>query len=407
MEYFGILCKLGEFQEFAEALFGQLSVEIDEEREIVGLAVKANDDIANKVQFKKLDEIANEILPDFKNKVEGFLGIKVPENVSLNFPELEELKRVKGKKVFADKESKEFVTELFNAVAKENLKRIAELMQQDTAKYLVYSTYAIQYISKITTTYGDYLDSIIYLNKFILSRYPQIILHKQGEPYETKFENVNSGYLGAVKMTVLEELIHSVQENLQQVNKNAAMEVNRINEELAKIILSLDTETVNKLSEYCQLQAVPDDFPFAKKANLFFFLNPDHFLIEQIGPDVMTFTHVEIDPKIGESVPQLLDIYKKWLVPIQQHHAAFTAMEGMAAFAIENILKDDSDFQNYLTTFMGTDFSSYQVRKSMGKDFTKIIYEKLGKDTFKKMIEIPPNTRELKDPQLYLNKLSL
>ena len=407
MEYFRILCELGEFQEFAEALFGQLSVEIDEEREIVGLAVKANDDIANKVQFKKLDEIANEILPDFKNKIEEFLGIKVSENISLNFPELEELKRVKGKKVFADKESKEFVTELFNAVAKENLKKIAELMQQDTAKYLVYSTYAIQYISKITTTYGDYLDSVIYLNKFILSRYPQIILHKQGEPYEVRFENVNSGYLGAVKMTVLEELIHSVQENLQQVNKNAAMEVNRINEELAKIILSLDSETVNKLSEYCQLQAVPDDFPFAKKANLFFFLNPDHFLIEQIGPDVMTFTHVEIDPKIGESIPQLLDIYKKWLVPIQQHHAAFTAMEGMAAFAIENILKDDSDFQNYLTTFMGTDFSSYQVRKSMGKDFTKIIYEKLGKDTFKKMIEIPPNTRELKDPQLYLNKLSL
>jgi hypothetical protein len=135
-------------------------------------------------------------------------------------------------------------------------------------------------------------------------------------------------------------------------------------------------------------------------------LNPDHFLIEQIGPDVMTFTHVEIDPKIGESIPQLLDIYKKWLVPIQQHHAAFTAMEGMAAFAIENILKDDKDFQNYLTTFMGTDFSAYQVRKSMGKDFTKTIYEKLGINTFKKMIEIPPNTKELKDPQLYLKKLS-
>ncbi|MDH3794760.1 MAG: hypothetical protein OER78_06760, partial [Nitrosopumilus sp.] len=304
-------------------------------------------------------------------------------------------------------ESKEFVAKLFEAVAKENLKKIAELMQQDTAKYLVYSTYAIQYISKITTTYGDYLDSVIYLNKFILSRYPQIILHKQGEPYETRFENVNSGYQGAVKMTVLEELIHSAQENLQQVNKNAAMEVNKINEELAKIILALNTETVNTLSEYCQLQAVPDDFPFAKKANLFFFLNPDHFLIEQIGPDVMTYTHVEIDPKIKESIPELLDIYKKWLVPIQQHHAAFTTMEGMAGFAIENILKDDEDFQNYLTTFMGTDFSSYQVRKSMGKDFTKIVYEKLGKNTFKKMIEIPPSTKELKDPQLYLNKLSL
>ncbi|MFQ5476598.1 MAG: hypothetical protein ACE5DT_06155 [Nitrosopumilus sp.] len=397
---------MGEFEEFAEALFGQLSVELDEEKEITELAIKAKDGLADKVQFKELEDIANEVFPIYKNKVEEFLGIKVPDNLQLKFPELEDLKKLKGNKVFADKESKEFVTELFNAVAKEDLKKIAELMQQDTGKYLVYSTYAIQYISKLTTTYGDYLDGVIYLNKFILSKYPQIILHKQGEPYESRFENVNSGYFGAVKMTVLEELIHSVQENLQQVNKNAAMQVNKINEELANIILALDTETINKLAEYCQLQAVPDDFPFAKKANLFFFLNPDHFLIEQIGPDVMTFTHVEMDPKIGEAIPQLLDIYKKWLVPIQQHHAAFTAMEGMAGFAIENILKDDEDFQNYLTTFMGTDFSSYQVRKSMGKDFTKTVYEKLGKDTFKKMIEIPPNTRELKDPQLYLKKMS-
>ncbi len=397
---------MGEFQEFTEALFGQLSVEIDEEKEIIKLASTAKEDLKGKAEFNSLENIATEIFSTYKNKVEEFLEVKIPENIELKFPELTELKRLKGEKVFADKESKEFVTELFNAVAKENKTRIAELMQEDTAKYLVYSTYAIQYISKITTTYGDYLDSIIYLNKFILSRYPEIILHKQGEPYNARFENVNSGYLGAVKMTVVEELIHAAQGNLQQVNKNAAIEVNKINEELAGIILSLDTETINKLSEYCQLQAVPDDFPFAKKANLFFFLNPDHFLIEQIGPDVMTFTHVEIDPKIGESIPQLLDIYKRWLVPIQQHHAAFTAMEGMAAFAIENILKDDKDFQNYLTTFMGTDFSSYQVRKSMGKDFTKTVYGKLGTKTFKKMIEVPPNTRELKDPQLYINKLS-
>ena len=397
---------MGEFQEFTEALFGQLSVEIDEEKEIIKLASRAKEDLKGKVEFNNLESIAADVFSTYKNKVEEFLDVKIPENIELKFPELTDLKRLKGEKVFADKESKEFVTELFNAVAKENKTRIAELMQEDTAKYLVYSTYAIQYISKITTTYGDYLDSIIYLNKFILSRYPEIILHKQGESYDTKFENVNSGYVGAVKMTVVEELIHAAQENLQQVNKNAAIEVNKINEELAGIILSLDSETINKLSEYCQLQAVPDDFPFAKKANLFFFLNPDHFLIEQIGPDVMTFTHVEIDPKIGEAIPQLLEIYKKWLVPIQQHHAAFTAMEGMAAFAIENILKDDKDFQNYLTTFMGTDFSSYQVRKSMGKDFTKIVYEKLGTKTFKKMIEVPPNTKELKDPQLYLKKLS-
>ena len=396
---------MGEYEEFAEALFGQLSVEIDEEKEITKLAIKANEDLAGKIDFQKLEDIAKNIFPDFKKKVEEFLGVEIENNLQIKFPELEELKKLKGDKVFAENNAKEFVNELFNAVAQEDLKKIADLMQQDTAKYLVYSTYAIQYISKITTTYGDYLDSIIYLNKFILSRYPQIILHKQGEPYESRFENVNSGYMGAVKMTILEELIHSAQGNLQQVNKNAAMEVNKINEELAKIILSLDSQTINKLSEYCQLQAVPDNFPFAKKANLFFFLNPDHFLIEQIGPDVMTFTHVEIDPKIGELIPQLLDIYKRWLVPIQQHHAAFTAMEGMAGFVIENMLKEDKDFQNYLTTFMGTDFSSYQVRKNMGKDFTRIVYEKLGQKTFKKIIEIPPNTRELKDPQLYLKKL--
>jgi len=396
---------MSEFDEFAEALFGQLSVEINEEKEIMRLAQKANEDLQSKVEFEKIEDIVRRVFPSLKEKVEGFLDVKIPE-IKIEFPELKELKKLKGDKVFSDEESKEFVNKLFIGVANEDSKSIAELMKNDTAKYLVYSTYAIQYISKISTTYGDYLDNVIYLNKFILSRYPQIILHKQGEPYSTRFENVNSGYLGAIKMTVLEEMIHSSQQNLQKVNKNAATNVNKINEELARIILSLDNDTINKLSEYLQLQAVPDDFPFAKKANLFFFLNPDHFLIEQIGPDVMTFTHVEIDPKISESIPELLDIYKRWLIPIQQHHAAFTTMEGMAAFAIENILKDDRDFQNYLTTFMGTDFSSYQVRKNMGKEFTKIMHEKLGKSAFRKMIENPPNTRELKDPQLYLKRTS-
>jgi hypothetical protein len=56
---------------------------------------------------------------------------------------------------------------------------------------------------------------------------------------------------------------------------------------------------------------------------------------------------------------------------------------------------------------MGTDFSSYQVRKSIGKEFTKTIYEKLGNNGFKKIIINPPNTREIKEPQLYLKRLSL
>jgi len=81
-------------------------------------------------------------------------------------------------------------------------------------------------------------------------------------------------------------------------------------------------------------------------------------------------------------------------------------MEGMAEFSVQNILKDDKDFQNYLTTFMGTDFSAYQVRKSMGKDFTQKIYEKHRKATFKMLIENPPTTKEIKEPQLYLKRIS-
>ena len=97
---------MGEFQEFAEALFGQLSVEIEEEKEIAELAVKAKEDIGRKVEFKGLEEMANEILPDFKNKVEEFLGMKIPGEIQIKFPELEELKKLKGNKVFAEKESK-------------------------------------------------------------------------------------------------------------------------------------------------------------------------------------------------------------------------------------------------------------------------------------------------------------
>ena len=138
---------MGEFQEFTEALFGQLSVELDEEKEIIKLASRANEDIGRKVEFKDLEEIATGIFSDYKSKVEEFSGSKkFQKNIELKFPELTDLKRLKGEKVFADKESKEFVTELFNAVAKEDKTRIAELMQEDTAKYLVYSTYAIQYI---------------------------------------------------------------------------------------------------------------------------------------------------------------------------------------------------------------------------------------------------------------------
>jgi hypothetical protein len=393
-----------ELEEFAEALLDQISVEINEEKEISELASKINEDESIPKSFEKLEDFVKKESTELAQKVSDFTGLEVPSDIKIEFPDLREFKMMKAKKVHTTNESRQYVDDLFSAVADLDTKQISKLIGEDLAKFLVYSTYAKSYISKISTTYGDILDSTVYLNKFILSSYPQIILYKQGQPFESRVEQVNSGYRGALKMTLLEELIHSTQDNLHDENITAVINVNSINEELAKMIINLDESTTSKLYEYLQLQTVPKDFPIAKKANLFFMLNPDNFIVNVLGPDVMTFTKVEIDPKISELIPGLLDIYQRWLLPIQKHHAAFTTMEGIAEFSVQNILSDDIDFQNYLTTFMGTDFSSYQVRKSMGKDFTAKIYEKFGPKSFRFLIDKPPSTKELKEPELYLKR---
>lgn len=392
-----------EFEEFAYALLDQLSVELNEEKEITGSKAKAEQAFASKIKFEDIESICNRLFSDMSKKITEFTGIPVSQT-RVEFPELVEFKRLKGRKVYPTKESAEFVDQLFTAIAHEDVQKIADLAEKQTFRYLVYSTYAKGYISQISTTYGDFYESAIYLNKFILSSYPQIILYKQGEPYEARFDQVNAGYIGALKMTILEEQIHSIQNNLYNINKNAVTEVNAINEELAKIILGLDDTATKNLYNYLQLPEVPDEYPIAKRANLFFILNPDNFIVQVLGPDVMTFTKVTVDPKILEMIPQLLDIYQRWLKPIQAHHAAFTAMEGMAEFAVKNILKEDQDFQNYLITFANSDISSYQVRKSMGTDFTEYIFAKLGQDTYKTLIANSPTTRELKNPESYLNR---
>ena len=395
---------MAELDEFAEALMGQLSVEINEEKVIVELAAKIKEDRNFTIKFDGIENISQALFPELVRKVSEYMGLEISEKLSIEYLKLDEFKRLKGKKVFTEN-GRVFVDKLFDAVAKNDLKEISELIKEDTAKFLVYSTYVKSYISKISTTYGDYLDSKIYLNRFILDDYPRIILYKQGPPYESNAESVKSGYFGAMKMTILEEIVHSVQNNLHRLNVQSVIQVNTINEELAKTILELDDKTVTKLTEYLQLQLVPDEFQLAKKANLFFMLNPDNFITNVMGPDVMTYTHVEIDPKISELIPSLEEIYKKWLKPIQAQHAVFTTMEGMAEFTVQQILKDDTDFQNYLSTFVGTNYSDYSVKKSTGKEFTQYVFDVHGKNTFTKLIADPPNTRELKDPQLYLNRI--
>ena len=51
------------------------------EKEIIKLASRANEDIGRKVEFKDLEEFATGIFSDYKNKVEEFLGVKIPENI--------------------------------------------------------------------------------------------------------------------------------------------------------------------------------------------------------------------------------------------------------------------------------------------------------------------------------------
>ena len=395
---------MSELDEFAEALMAQLSVEINEEKEIDQLAKKINEDRNFAVEFDSVENISQKIFPDLVQKVSSYTGLEVSNDLSIEYLGLDGFKRLKGKKVFTDT-ARKFVDELFDAVTKNDLKKISEIINEDVAKFLVYSTYVKSYISKISTTYGDYLDSKIYLNMFILGDYPKIILYKQGPPYEVRSESVKSGYLGALKMTILEEIVHSVQTNLQKLNMQAVIQVNAINEELAKTILALDDKIVTQLTEYLQLQLVPEEFKLAKRANSFFMLNPDNFITNVMGPDVMTYTKVEIDPKITEFLPILQEIYQRWLKPIQSQHAIFTTMEGMAEFVVQQILKDDTNFQNYLTTFAGTDYSAYSVKKSIGKEFTEFIFAKFGKSTFEKLIMNPPNTKELKNPRIYLNRI--
>ena len=180
-----------ELEEFAEALMDQLSVEINEEHDIANLAERISEDNSSDVKFDSLEKISNEVFPTMKQKLQEFSGFSVSDSISLEFPGLLEFKKLKGKKVYAAENARSYVDELFLAVSNEDNPKIVELIDRDKAKYFVYSTYAIQYISKISTTYGDYLDSKIFLNKFILGSYPQIILYKQGQPFKTRFDSAS------------------------------------------------------------------------------------------------------------------------------------------------------------------------------------------------------------------------
>ncbi|NIM25665.1 MAG: hypothetical protein GTN35_02410 [Nitrososphaeria archaeon] len=394
-----------EYDEFAEALIDQLAVEINEEKDNSHLASKIDEDSDFNINFDSLEQASERLFPWAKQKIQEFSGLLVPENTTIKFPELVDLKKLKGKRIYTTDDARDYVDYLVEAISNEDLGKISSLMKQDPVKFLVYSTYAKNYISKISVTFGDYLDNTIYLNKLFFSILPKIKLYNQGPPFENNFELINSSYMGGIKMTLLEESIHAIQQKLYEANKEAVKKVNEVYEDLAKIVLEIDDSTLSTVCDYMNLEPVPDDFPIAKRANLYFVLNPENFILGTLPPDQMATKEGQIDTKLSEMIPQLSEIYHRWLKPRQDQYAAMTVIQGMANVVIKNILKDDSDFKNYLSVFKGTDLVSFQAQKNLGIGFAESVFEKLGKDVFKKLIDDPPNTLELKDPQLYLSRI--
>ena len=60
---------MSEMDEFAEALLAQLSVEINEEKEIDSLSKKIKEDNGFQMEFGDAEKIAQTLLPDLIQKV--------------------------------------------------------------------------------------------------------------------------------------------------------------------------------------------------------------------------------------------------------------------------------------------------------------------------------------------------
>lgn len=396
---------MDEFDEFAEALFGQMEVELQEEKEIARLGDMISDDPGFNVEFEDAETLCTDLLFMYAPKASNLFGIPYDMHTQLKCLNLEEFKRMKAQKVFCNSKSRGFVDHLFATVASNDHNTVAGIIRNDPIRYMVYSMYVIQYVSRLTTTYGDYSDSTIFINDFILSRYPKIILYNMGAPYRANGDKVASGYRGAAKMTILEESIHSMQKDLLKVSSQSAIGINNVNERLADIIMNMDEDSIRYLSDYLQLQPVPDDFPFARKANLYFFLNPDHFLYEQGGDSLMTRTSVDLDAKINERIPALSGIYEEWLVNAQKHHAITVLRDGMAGFAVKNILGSDPDFEWYLKMFAHTDADTYYAQRKEGVAFVEYIGQNLGKKGFDVIMSEPPTIQEIRDPVTYTQSI--
>ena len=82
---------MGEFQEFTEALFGQLSVEIDEEKEIAELTSRINDDSTIPKSFENMEKFAENETSKLIQKVSDFTNLDVPSDIKIEFLNLKQI----------------------------------------------------------------------------------------------------------------------------------------------------------------------------------------------------------------------------------------------------------------------------------------------------------------------------
>ncbi len=79
---------MAEFTEFAEALLDQISVEIDEEKEIAQLAERINGDSEFPKEFTELESFSRGILPEISKEIESFTGYPIKSDIRIEFPDL-------------------------------------------------------------------------------------------------------------------------------------------------------------------------------------------------------------------------------------------------------------------------------------------------------------------------------
>ncbi len=73
---------------------------------------------------------------DLAQSLNEYMDLEVSKELSIEYLKLDEFKRLKGKKVFTEN-GRIYVDKLFDAVAKNDLKTISELIEEDTTKFLV------------------------------------------------------------------------------------------------------------------------------------------------------------------------------------------------------------------------------------------------------------------------------